>query len=336
MFSRKTTLGLLLAFVVPSLLLVSLQEDFTDRTAPNDEILPGYFAGDDLRDILGTAPVSIVQARCLVRGVLTLCTWVGGSHLEAHNRAVQFASVWGALCLIYAAGARVLSPAKACAAVLLAAGFVPWGFLSISYSVSWPYDLPSLFFAALGMWAILSRRFVGFALSLVLGTLNKETIVFLLPAYLLAEWPALPWKTLLVRGLILAVLFVAAYELPRMILQGHGSPVVTVSASDYDTPRWRTNVQSLLFKNRGTAFENVYWALSLHLLPLVGWRALPRSLRAIYLAAPALLVPIFLYGNIHELRLYNELIPLGALATVLVVSRKLDASAAVVSEPTVP
>ena len=330
MSPKATVLALFLAFLVPSALLVALQQDCTNRAEPDKSILPGYFAGTGPVEVVGSAAaVRIVEARCLMRGLLYVCECLYGEGLTAYNRVIQFFSVWGALCLIYLTAARLMMPpVRALAAVLVAVVFVPWGFLSVSNQTSWPYDLPSLFFASLGLWAIVSRRFVLFAVTLVLGTLNKETVVFLLPAYVLAEWPLLPRKTLVARALGLAGLFLVTYEVPRMILACNHAPVVTVSAMDLDTPRWQQNLWHLVLVGHGTVLENVYLALSVHLLPVLRLSTLPWPLRAAYFAVPVLLLPIFFCGNIYELRLYNEIIPLGAVGTVFAFSRLFETFAA--------
>ncbi len=321
--SRASHVWFLLALLVPSALLASLQNDLTNHAWPANLILPGYATGEVSKDMLGTAPASIVQARCLVRGMLEVCLAVGGPHLEGYNLAIQFAAVWAALGFVYAAAGRVVPPFAAGGASLLAALFVPWGFLNVGYAASWPYDLPALAFAAAGTWAILARRFVPFMFILALGTLNKETVVFLLPAYLLAEWPRLPRRTWLAQASILTAVFALAYEIPRIVYTGSHLPTVTFSAYDTASPRWATSLGHLALRIQGLPLENIYWAFTLHIVPLFGWRMLPRSLKAIYACAPVLLVPVFFVGNLYELRLYNELIPLGAISTTLVLWRKL-------------
>lgn len=322
MSPRNSHVWLLLAFAIPSALLASLQHDLTNHTWPSNLILPGYASGEVSKEMLTSAPAAIVQARCLVRGLLLLCSVVGGPHLEGYNLAIQFLAIWAALALVYATAGRVVPPFAAGAAVLLATTFVPWGFLAVGYTASWPYDLPSLAFAAFGTWAILTRRFGPFAVALALGTLNKETVVFLLPAYLFAVWPHLPRRTWLRQALVLTALFAVVYEVPRIVYTHQHLPTVTFSAYDQG-PRWFTNLGHLRFQIQGLPLENIYWAFTLHLAPVLGWRALPRGLRAIYACTPVLLVPIFFVGNLYELRLYNELIPAGAVGTAFVLWRKL-------------
>ena len=203
--------------------------------------------------------------------------------------------------------------------------YVPLGFLRVGYCISWPYDLPAMAFAAVGLWAILSRRFWLMASVIAVGTLNKETTAFLIFAYGLSAWPTLPKRTLFIQGLTLAVLFAVAYETPRLLLQADPSLVVTVSLDNGLTARWRDNLQHLLLRGgHGLVEENIYWALTLHLVPLVCWRTLPWGLRSAYLSTAAFFLPVFFFGNIYELRLYNELIPLGALSTVVVLSTRLN------------
>ena len=52
---------------------------------------------------------------------------------------------------------------------------------------------------------------------------------------------------------------------------------------------------------------------------------LPWALKAAYWATPVFLVPLFLFANIFELRLYNELIPLGAMGCAAVLAGRSEA-----------
>jgi hypothetical protein len=213
-------------------------------------------------------------------------------------------------------------------AAALTVAAVPWGFLSVGYRVSYPYDLPALFFSAAGLAAIVTRRFEALVAVIVLGTLNKETTIFLIPAYFLAEWPGEARRTLFWRTLILALAFGITYEVPRLLMQPAHSMLITVhtQAGDGAGSRIGSNFDHLFRGNPGGFLEHVAWVAMLHLPALLSFRRLPWGLKAAYFATPVFIVPTFLFANVYELRLYNELIPLGAMAGAAVLAGSADAS----------
>jgi hypothetical protein len=90
--------------------------------------------------------------------------------------------------------------------------------------------------------------------------------------------------------------------------------IVTVAADvGNGGSRLGANLEHLRGEPGGFA-QNVWWVALLHVPPLLFWRRLPRALRAAYLASPFFIVPMFFFANVFELRLYNELIPLGAMS----------------------
>jgi hypothetical protein len=70
----------------------------------------------------------------------------------------------------------------------------------------------------------------------------------------------------------------------------------------------------VLFGDPGGFVQNVWWVMLLHAPGLLFFRRLPRPLQAAYLATPVFLAPLFLFANVFEFRLYDELIPLGAMS----------------------
>ena len=318
-----------LVLLVPSVMLVQLQHDATNHVPANIDLLAQYFTGHFRPQMFGSSAMeTIVEARCLMRGLLmaAMALHPGGLRALAFNNFVlQTAFVWGALGFIYTTARRHMAAGWALAAALLAVVSVPWGFLIVGNQVSYAYDLPAMFFAALGVAAVTRGRFDWMLLTVAAGTLNKETVVYLIPAYVLAEWPSHPRKgKLLTQAAVLAVLFAVAYEEPRWLLQADHPQWATFTVFiEPGAPRWQENLIVLGLRAYGSEFQNVYWVMLLYLPGLVSFRRLPWRWRAVYLATPVFLVPIFLAGNIWELRLYNDLIPLGALSCAFVLSRRL-------------
>lgn len=276
----------------------------------------------------------IYRARVLsawgIRGIVGASR--GVLSIETANVILQTVAAWGGLLAVFALARRVLGNRPECwAAPFLAACFVPWGFLEIGFSLSTPYDLPCLALSALGLLAIAAGRLGWLFVVVALGTLNKETAFWLVPAWFFVNHPG--WRPrwpVVARAAALFACFAAVYLGARWATTGE--PVVTFSTgapeADGTRPRWLRNLAELLLFGlaRDRVFQNVYWAWLIHLPAILYWRALPPLLRRLYGAVPFFLVPIFLVGNLRELRLYNELIPLGAVSAVWVLGpgRKLE------------
>ena len=323
MTPTRRPVALLILALAAAWMLAVLQADVTNVTDFSATVVQDYAngtIGDHWTD--GVPPI-IWKARVLVRGLILAVTAVA-PHLtvEGANLLVQAGFVLAALVVIYRATAMVATPAGALFAAALTVASVPWGFLSVGFRISYPYDLPTIFFTAAGLAAILSRRFDLLVAAIAIGTLNKETTVFLLPAYVVAEWRTTSRRVLLSRALILGVAFALAYEVPRVLLQSAQPMLITVHSASGDPAGSRVwlNLRHLLTGEPGDFIQSVWWVAMLHVPSLLYWKQLPRPLKAAYLATPLFIGPLFFFGNIYELRLYNELIPLGAIgcAAVLV------------------
>lgn len=325
----KRTVPLIALAAPAAWLLAVLQADVTNQSGFAASIVQDYAdgtIGDHWTD--GVPPI-IWQARVLVRGlILAMVNVAPGLEASTANLIIQAGFVAAALVVVYRTTMKLATQETALFAAALAVAFVPWGFLSVGYRVSYPYDLPALFFSAAGLAAIVSRRFAWLVVAVAIGTLNKETTIFLLPAYVFAEWRTTERRQLLVRGAVLAGAFVAAYAIPRYLLQSAHPMIVTVEANvgDGGTRLW-ANLDHL-FGEPGGFVESVWWVALLHVPPLLFWRRLPRPLRAAYLATPFFVVPMFFFANVFELRLYNELIPLGAMSCAAALAAAPDAEAA--------
>jgi len=273
----------------------------------------------------------IFKGRVLMRVLIRALSALGlfGGDPARVNTLLQILFLWAALCLILRIARRfVAHSATACVAPVLACAFLPWGFLEVGFNFSFPYDLPTVFYCALGILFLLRRQFWPFLAAVVVGTLNKETMLWLVAAYvfqtLLDREPGVrPW----LRMILLGGVFAACYFGPRALLATSADHAVFTVSSRVDQvmkngtithTRLQSNLQELRLNFRGTIYQNVYWAFLLHLPALIGWRRLPRQLRLLYAGVPFLLVPLFLFTNICELRLYNEIIPLGAVAATCV------------------
>ena len=243
---------------------------------------------------------------------------------ETVNLLLQVAFLWAALYRMARWSAHYVARGWALAAALLLAATIPWGFLSIGYRISYPYDFPALFFSVAGLEAITSGRFRVLCLVTALGILNKETAVWLIPAFAgcAVAQSGINGPTLRRVALLCAVGGVA-WAVPRALVQPFGLGFVrSMSLSAYDPagetliPRMTTNLRELAMLHRGDCWQNVYWPLAM-MAPglLLIWR-LPRDMRGLYWGLPVFFVPTMLAANICEVRLFNEVLPLGILSAL--------------------
>jgi hypothetical protein len=307
-----------------SILLVRIQSEMTQHHPYGSWLFSHYMADDN----------AILYSRCLMRHLITAVTfWTPADPPPGSvNKVLQILFLWAALYRMAAFASRFASAGWSLAASLLAASFVPWGFTSLGSNLAYPYDLPTLFFSVAALEAIVSRRFGLLVLIVGIGTLNKETMVWIIPAY--AGYELLERRQsrheILTRLMLLVLSFSAVYWLARY----QSGAIKTMSFQSYDPLRgwvWRysDNIRELaLLNQRDGLLLNVYWPLVIHAPALVWWKHVPKALKAFYLAALFHVIPTFLLGNIWEVRLFNELIPLGALASVVVMHRHAVAAGA--------
>jgi hypothetical protein len=186
------------------------------------------------------------------------------------------------------------------------------------------YDFPSLMFFSAAMYVMYFRRnWIYFAGIFVLATLNRETTLLLLPLYMLngaVERGRLRWP-LLVRGRTLRVVvpLTVAWVAWHMFVRH----VFAQNTSEF-YPRIGWNVKSLIVPQ---AWPQLFSACGYLLLLVVAMR---RRIGDAQLRAWLWLLPIwvgfmFVYGILIETRVFGELIPLIACATMLIVEDALVA-----------
>ena len=208
-----------------------------------------------------------------------------------------------------------------------------WTFvLHIEQDMSYPYDLPSLAFFTAGIFYIYRRRFLPLAFILFVGTLNRETTLFLIGIYILdaasidvvtatATWrtrfnPAqIPWP----RVALLGGIWLAA-KLPLTYIFRFNDPSENIV-------RLHENFVRLITPWQWPAALN----LGGYLLPFVllfHARLRPaRFANYLYILVPWAII-IFYTGIILETRVYGELCGCFAVAAVLLLEQYVEQSIA--------
>ncbi len=184
------------------------------------------------------------------------------------------------------------------------------------------YDLPSLAFFTTGLYLLWFRRHPAwFALLFVIATVNRETVLLLLPLYMidnaLREGRVDPRRLLRGRSLAVVVPLAAFWVGWEIFIRHHFAG----NTSEF-YPRLNWNIKSVLLPH---AWPQMLSACG-YLLPFVVImrRWLPSSrLRAWLWLFPLWLAFMFSYGILIETRVFGELIPLVVCCSMLILEERL-------------
>jgi hypothetical protein len=321
----RRLLVVLLCLLPVAVLVVQLQvaltihSDSEERRLAREQTIQQYVDGRSVVKGHVERDWVIINARVLVRYLIKAVHRVmPRAGVVAANGVVQIAFLWAGLFFTYLLGRQFVDAGWAMAATLASTVWLSLTFLAHGLLGNIPYDLPTLFFSALALWAIATRRFAVLVVAVALGTLNKETIVWCIAAYLFNEIRLAGWRDrgTWIRFAVLCVIFVVLYEVPRVMLAPRETAqAVTVSTLDSPLGRFVPNIKHLALMHRVKPLRHFYVAMLLHLPAVLLFRRLPGMLKAAYLATLVFFAPILLFGNLWELRLYNDLVPLGAVAS---------------------
>ena len=276
---------------------------------------------------------AIFHARPLTRWIIGGTTGFLNTTPDWSNFWLQSLSMWLAMMTISIASLRIDPRCHPAAPSLLALAWLMFGFLSLGGRIAYPYDIPALFFSALALLALFSRSFPLMLLAVCAGSLNQETLVWMIPAWgLCRREEGTATRRAIMETAVLALVYTGIYIMLR--LPSGGSSLLTVSAaipSVEDPARsvsrlWR-NILELCFQGHGRVRQNVYWPLSLYLAALcLGFRA-NREFRILAGCSLLYIATILVVGNIWETRLLNEVLPFSSLLVAHWLMKKHDAVA---------
>ena len=179
------------------------------------------------------------------------------------------------------------------------------------------YDLPSLALFTTGLYLIWFRRHPAwFAALFIVATINRETVVMLLPLYLIDKtlpgrrlhWRRLPGLRSWALVVPLALFWIGWEMFIRHHFAHNGSEFY---------PRLNWNIKSILLPH---AWPQMLSSCG-YLLPfvLVMWRQLPNArLRAWLWLFPLWIAFMFSYGILIETRVFGELIPIVVCSSALI------------------
>ncbi|MCH8251227.1 MAG: hypothetical protein IID36_02110 [Planctomycetes bacterium] len=227
--------------------------------------------------------------------------------------ALSFAALIGFAVVLRAAIAHFYSPPSLVSDALPAAALA---FLPVMYCyVSYPYDLPQLFFFSLGLLLLAQRRWWAFYPIFLLGMFSKETTALLVMIHVFGHVGRMPNRTLIAHasGQLAVVVVVRALLQFVLFADNPGAPFEFWLARNWaiitDSGQWCDLFLNFVWVGRSSlVLPTGFNVLYLLIVPLVfyRWSAKPQLLRRAIWIAPLLVVLAFFLGYVDEVRAFYE------------------------------
>jgi hypothetical protein len=172
----------------------------------------------------------------------------------------------------------------------------------------YPSDIPGILFFTLGFYSVLTRRMGLLYLVLVLGTLNRETIIYVSLFYLLVGCRKGETRNVIYHVILQVCLWLFLKGILYSLYRYNINPAYTETFGFYKLSiKW--NFLSLGHHHLYTFLPSIFGFLWIPLLFLA------RHLRPLTFRRGLYLIPIFFLtiiipGEIYELRIYAEMLPL--------------------------
>lgn len=180
---------------------------------------------------------------------------------------------------------------------------------NILHTYWYPYDIPSILFFVLGLAALYRKQWLWYYILFILGTINRETTLFLTIVFIVTCLGQLKWKRLAGHVVIQGFIWLLIKALIQSIYTGNpGQGAFQLTLLD--------NLQFLL-QPGALLWVLPSWGLT-WILALIGYRHLkdPFVKRALWVIVPFFAV-MMLVGKVDELRIYAELTPIVLSAALL-------------------
>jgi hypothetical protein len=205
-----------------------------------------------------------------------------------------------------------------------------WSYvIHVDANFSYPYDMPGLAFFAAGLYFVYTRKFLPLFLVMLVGTLNRETTLFLIGLYIFdaATVPGCTADTSLrrrfalsqvswLRVAILCAIWLAV-KLPLNYIFAHNDQSENFIRFHYNLNEMGPRMWPSMLNICGYLLP-IVWILRRYIVPA-------RFANYLYIM-PVWFAVMFTSGVIVETRIYGELSTYVAVALVLIVERYMTQS----------
>lgn len=193
---------------------------------------------------------------------------------------------------------------------------LPFNYLIPRNNPLWfPYDIVAILVFTLGLITLYKEKWAWFYLVFVIGTLNRETTCFLSVLFVVTQFGKMRTTRLFIHGTLQFCAWIGIKAILSAMYRGNaGDGVFEVHISE--------NIAYLLTPQR---YPFLLSSLGFTLVPvIIFYNKIPSLfVRRSLLMAPLFVSGMFVVGNIWELRIYGELLPVILPAFLLIVRQLL-------------
>jgi hypothetical protein len=183
------------------------------------------------------------------------------------------------------------------------------------HSIFYPSDIPSVFFFTLGLILICKQNWFLYYPIFVIATFNRETTIFLVLIYWITTISKTNWPTVTCQCLIQVVLWLLIKHYLAVLYTDNPGPGIFVS---FISTNWMKLGNPLNAIRVASSFCFV-WVVVLLRFSLITSRFLQKTTFVVF----PYVIGLFIVGNIVELRIFGELIPVVLSAFWLIIDRSL-------------
>lgn len=213
---------------------------------------------------------------------------------------------------------------------------LPWNFiLARDIPIYLPYDMASIAFFTMGLAFLRRRWWMAFYPLLAVATVNREITVFLIVVFGISQWATMPRRSWALHLAAQSAIWIGIKTVLGSLYAANPGDALEFYHAGTQSPHLVRNLDVL------TTLPSLFTVLSCFgfiwiLLPLFWRRLSDRFLRQVLWITPPFLLSVILFGNIDEMRVYAELLPVILIPAIFIVAEILrtpEPEAEVASEP---
>ncbi|GAB4317992.1 MAG: hypothetical protein Kow0074_06950 [Candidatus Zixiibacteriota bacterium] len=193
---------------------------------------------------------------------------------------------------------------------------LPWNYLlPRDLPLILPYDIAAVAFFTLGLALLKRHRWRWFYPLFVVACLNRETMVFLVVVLVAVEYGRVPMRSIGIHAGAMVGIWLAVKFVMGAMYAGNPGNALELYHVNSDVLHITTNIERLLIpRHLLLVLSNFGFAW---LIVLVGYHRIhDRFIRRALWMAPLFVLMIFIVGNINEIRVFGELLPVVMLGVV--------------------
>ena len=204
---------------------------------------------------------------------------------------------------------------------------LPWNYiLPRGIPILLPYDLPAVMFFTLGLALLRRRLWVWYYIVLTAGCLNRETMVFLAVVLVAVEFGGPRHRSLLPHMALHAAIWAAVKILMSTLYGSNPGTAFELYHVGTQVLHLKTNLELLIVPQQLLLILSNFGFV--WILIAVFWKRMDdRFSRCALWVIPPYVLLTFVAGNMNEIRVFGELMPLVLVPALLVAMSVVSAKA---------